>query len=183
MFGNRNRNGNKFILIFTLLISLLWVIPVFMSKTVFSDEVVSTDELKRRINMFNEWYKFFNPEEGKVEAKLTDDPEFLRIGLFAKEDLKADDVIMNIDRSKMISAKMIYDTKFGQFFRDYEKTNGYDDYANFIFYLLHEMNNNESEWKAYLDILPRQPTLLLYNYKEKKNFVEDKLLNMPVLSK
>ena len=60
---------------------------------------------------------------------------------------------------------------------------GYNDYANIVFYLMNELANPESEWKPYLDILPRQIKTPAFKYWEKKAWLEEELLNIPILSK
>jgi len=87
-----------------------------------------------------------------------------------------------LNRSKLIKADLVYDTKIGAVIKEIEEVYGYDDYTNFVFYLLHEMSNKYSQWKPYLDLLPRQPTSLAFKYAEKKNWVEAELLHTPILS-
>jgi hypothetical protein len=44
------------------------------------------------------------------------------------------------------------------------------------------MGNENSEWKAYLDILPRQIDNFAFNYWERKTPIEEELLHTPFLS-
>jgi hypothetical protein len=164
-------------------LALFIQISAISSKWVIWDEVISEDRIQTRIKNFNEWYQNFNPQSSKVEARLTEDPEFMRIGLYAKEDLKTDDSFLKINKSKMISYKHIYDTPLGGVIKKLEAVHGFDDYVNVLFYLLHEMNNKNSQWKPYLDLLPRQPTSLAFKYWERKSWIEEELLNTPFLSK
>ena len=164
-------------------LALIILICATNSKWVIWDEVISGDRLQTRIKVFNEWYEKFNSESSKVEARLTDDPEFMRIGLYAKEDIKTDDSYIKINKRKMISFRNIYDTPLKEVIKKVESVYGFDDYTNILFYLLHEMNNKNSEWKPYLDLLPRQPTSIAFKYWERKSWIEDELLNTPILSK
>ena len=152
------------------------------SKKVIWEEVISPERLRTRLTNFNKWYADFTGKEPKVEARLTEDPDWTRVGLFAKSNIQADEVYLTIDRSKLIKADLIYDTKVGSLIKALEEQYGYDDYTNFVFYLLHEMNNKDSEWKAYLDLLPRQPTTIVFKYWDKKAWVEEELLHTPILS-
>jgi hypothetical protein len=152
------------------------------SKMNIWDEVISPERLVTRLNTFNKWYSDFTGSESLVEARLTSDPEWTRIGLFAKSEIKADDIILSINRSKLIKADLIYETKLGNLIKSLEEQYGYDDYTNFVFYLLHEMSNKESQWKPYLDLLPRQLTTIAFKYWDKKSWVEDELLHTPILS-
>lgn len=47
------------------------------------EEKISTEEYKKRIENFNNWYKEFNPSS-KVEARLGEND---KIGVFATEEL------------------------------------------------------------------------------------------------
>jgi hypothetical protein len=89
---------------------------------------------------------------------------------------------MKVERKHLISSDLIYDTKVGPLIKDLEKQYGYNDYVNLVFYLLHEMNNPQSEWKPYLDILPRQLDTLAYKYWDKKQWIEEELMRTPILS-
>jgi hypothetical protein len=164
------------------MILLLGISAISGTKRVIWDEVISHERLAARVNTFNKWYSEFTGTNPKVEARLTTDPSWTRIGLFAKENLNAEEVYMTLDRSKLIRADLIYDTKIGQLLKVVEEEFGYDDYTNFLFYLLHEMNNKDSVWRPYLDLLPKQPTSIAFKYWDKKSWIEDELLHTPILS-
>ena len=165
-----------------LILSIFLLLGLANSNRVIWDEVISHERLNSRINTFNKWYNEFTGIESKVEAKLTEDPNWKRIGLFAKDSIRSDEEYLNLDRSKMIRADMIYETKLGDTIKIVEETFGYDDYTNMVFFLLHEMSNKDSVWKPYLDLLPRQPTSIAYKYWEKKNWIEGEVINTPILS-
>lgn len=166
-----------------ILICLLIQGSLVLSKRVIWEEVISKERLESRLQTFNDWYSKFNGGEVNVEAKFTNNPEQTRIGLFAKKNFQAEEVYLTVDRSKMIKADLIYDTKIGPLIKSLEEQFGYDDYTNFVFYLLHEMNNKDSVWKPYLDLLPRQPTSIAFKYWDKKFWIEEELINTPILSK
>ncbi len=153
-----------------------------MSKRVIWDEVISPERLQNRLSIFNDWFQK-HTGNSKVEARLTRDAEWTRIGVFAKEALNMDDVYLNLDRSKLIKADLIYDTKIAPLIKNLEETYGYDDYTNMVFYLLHEMSNKDSQWKPYLDLLPHQFTSVVFNYWNRKTWIEEELANTPTLSK
>ena len=167
----------------TILILTLLLLGVATSKKVIWDEYISQERLSQRVQSFNKWFSEFTGKNYKVEAKMTDDPSWSRIGLFAKEEIKLDEEYLLLERSKLIRADQIYDTKLGGIIKELETKYGYDDYTNMVFYLLHEMNNKESQWKPYLDLLPRQPTSVAFKYWDKKNWIEGELVNTPILSK
>jgi hypothetical protein len=158
-------------------------ISIAHTNKIIWNEVISPERLQSRIGVFNDWYSKFNSNNPKVEAKMTEDPEYLRIGTYAKEDIKAEDIYMKIERKHMFSHEGIYDTKLGSLIRQIEAEFGFDDYFNLVFYLLHEMNNPDSKWKPYLDLLPRQPTSIAFKYWERKTWIEEELVNTPILSK
>ena len=166
---------------------ILAIMMVFSStcnaKRVLWDEVISHDRLKTRIASFNEWYPKFTGKQHKVEARMTDDPNWTRIGLFTKENINLDDVWLSADRNKMIHADLVYETKIGEVIKGVEQIYGYDDYTNMLFYLLHEIDNKDSQWKPYVDLLPRQLTSVVFKYWDKKNWVEEELIRTPILSK
>ncbi len=152
-----------------------------LNAVIIQDEVISNERLKQRIDTFNEWYSKNNPGS-KVEARLTDN-EFKRIGLFAKENINKNDVFFSVNRAKMFSHELIYKSKLGNFMTELEQQIGYSDINNYILFLIHEMSNPESEWKPYLDLLPRQPTGVLFDYWNRKESIEEELINTPILSK
>jgi len=168
------------------IISSIFLISVILclvcTKVVIWDEIISEERLLTRVKNFNAWYEKFNPGSNKVEARLTKDPNFMRIGIYAKEHIRLDDVYLKFDRSKLIRSDHIYETPIGAVIKKLESLHGYDDYTNILFYLLHEIHNKNSEWKPYLDLLPRQPTSIAYKYWERKDWIEDELINMPILS-
>lgn len=82
----------------------------------------------------------------------------------------------------MIGNNLIYDSKLGPLMKVLEEKYGYNDYVNMVFYLLLEMGNPESQWRPYLDILPRRPSSISFKYWEKKSWLEDELLHVPILS-
>jgi hypothetical protein len=82
----------------------------------------------------------------------------------------------------MIHSDLIYNTPFGSAMKVLEGKYGYNDYVNLVFFLINEMGNPQSEWKAYLDLLPRKPASIAFKYWEKKAWIEDELLNVPILS-
>jgi hypothetical protein len=164
------------------ILSIFLLVCVVSSKVVIWDEIISQERLETRIKTFNQWYEKFNPNSSKVEARLTKDLNFTRIGIYAKEDIKSDDVYLKLDRSKIIRPDHVYETPIGAVIKKLESLHGYDDYTNLLFYLLHEIHNKNSEWKPYIDLLPRQPTSIAYKYWERKDWIEDELLNTPILS-
>jgi hypothetical protein len=159
--------------------SLLTILGLISSERIISSEILSEDRLKGRVEKFNEWYSKINPSS-KVEAKLGSDK---KLHLVAKSNLKAEDTYMTLDKNLTINPDLIYKTKMGSLVRDLEETYGYDDFLNMVLYLLHEMGNPESEWKAYLDILPRKIDNLAFNYWERKGPIEEELLHTPFLKK
>ena len=164
----------------SLLLSLgfLLLFTFSTSKRIISEETFSPERLQTRVNSFNEWYSKLNPS-AKVEAKLSPDN---KIHLQAKSDLKAEDTYMDLNRNMTIHAQLIYDTKIGAFVRNLEEKYGYDDYLNMLFYLVNEMGNPESQWKPYLDILPRQIDSIAFNYWKRKIPVEEEFIHTPILS-
>ena len=153
-----------------------------MTKRVIWDEVISPERLQNRLNTFNDWFQK-QTGNSKVEARLTRDPQWTRIGVFAKEALNEGDLYLTLERNKLIKADLIYDTKIGPIIKGLEETYGYDDYTNMVFYLLHEMSNQDSQWKPYLDLLPHQLTSVVFQYWTRKTWVEEELANTPTLSK
>ena len=159
--------------------SVLILCSTINSSKVISEEVLSRERMHNRVKVFNEWHAKLNPN-AKVEAKLSQEG---KVHLAAKADLKAEDAYLTVNRNAIINPQLIYDTKIGTFVKSLEEKYGYDDTLNMAFYLLNEMGNPDSQWKAYLDILPRKPESFAFNYWERKAFIEEELLNTPVLSK
>jgi hypothetical protein len=166
---------------YTMLIafSALIICSAVNSNSAISEEVLSRERKHNRVKVFNEWYLKLNPS-AKVEAKLSQEGKVL---LAAKADLKAEDAYLTLNRKDIINPQLIYETKIGSFVKSLEEKYGYDDTLNMAFYLLHEIGNPESKWKAYLDILPRIPESFAFNYWERKAPIEEELINTPVLSK
>lgn len=159
--------------------SVLILCSTVNSNQAISEEVLSRERIHNRVKVFNEWYAKLNPS-AKVEAKLSQEGKVL---LAAKADLKTEDAYLTVNRNAIISPQLIYETKIGSFVKSLEEQYGYDDTLNMAFFLLHEIGNPESKWKAYLDILPRKPESFAFNYWERKAPIEEELLNTPALSK
>ena len=176
-----NAKSQLFIYTFALILINTQVIN---SKRIIWDEVLSPERLETRVKNFNDWYFGNNsPSTSKVSAKLSSTSNYERIGLYATEEIKEEEVFLKIEKSKLIKHDLIYDTKLGSFMKKLESKYGFDDYTNLLFYLLLEMNNPTSNWKPYLDLLPRQPTTLAYKFWERKEFIEAELFRTPPLSK
>lgn len=146
---------------------------------IISEEVLSRERMFTRVKNFNEWYSTLNPT-AKVEAKLSQEG---KVQLSAKADLKAEDAYLTLNRNMIIHPQLVYETPIGSFVKNLEEKFGYDDSLNMALYLLHEISNPESKWKAYLDILPRKPESYAYKYWDRKAPIEEELLNTPILSK
>lgn len=162
-----------------LFLTFLILLFSFSSNKVIWDEKLTSQELKSRVEKFNVWYKEFNPSS-KVELRLNKDNE---LGLFALEDLKKGEDYLKIKREHTLDHNLIYDTKLGPVIKKAEQEASYSDYTNHILLLLYEMNNPQSKFKPYLDLLPRQPKTLAFNYWKIKIPVEEELAHTPVLSK
>jgi hypothetical protein len=148
------------------------------SQKEISAEILSKERLENSVKAFNEWYLKNNPAS-KVEAKLDSEE---KIKLIAKSDLKSEDAYLTINRNFTMHPQLIYETPLGAFISNLEEKYGFDDFLNIVFYFLYEVANPDSQWKPYLDILPRQPESIAFNYWKRKTPIEDELLNTPVLS-
>jgi len=158
--------------------SALILCTTINSLNAISEEVLSRERTQTRVKNFNEWYAKLNPT-AKVEAKLSQEGNVL---LAAKADLKSEDAYLTVNRNMIIHSQLIYETKIGTFVKSLEEKYGIDDSLNLAFYLLNEIGNPESKWKPYLDILPRKPESMAFQYWERKAPIEEELLNTPVLS-
>jgi len=161
-----------------LALSVILLSNFINSEKVIAGEILSDDRLQNRVKVFNEWYSKLNPT-AKVEAKLSQDN---KIHLYAKADLKAEDTYLTVNRNLTINPQSIYETKIGTGVKSLEEQYGFDDYLNMAFYILHEISNPESKWKPYLDILPRQPNSLAFDYWKRKTPIEEEFINTPILS-
>lgn len=171
----KNKAWNKALLMAIALVAMTCLVN---SSKNFAEEVLTVDRLQNRVKAFNEWYEKLNPSS-KVEAKLSQEN---KIHLQAKENLKAEDAYLTLNKNLTIHSHLIHDTKISTFVKNLEEKYGYDDYVNMLFFLLHEMGNPQSEWKPYLDILPRQIDSIAFNYWKRKQPIEEELLNTPILS-
>jgi hypothetical protein len=159
-------------------LGLIILTGVSNCEKIIHSEVISPERFNNRLKAFNEWYSKFNPSS-KVEAKLGDDQ---KLHLISKTQIKAEESYLTFNKNLTINPDLIYNTKIGSFVKELENTYGYDDYLNMVLYLVHEMGNENSEWKAYLDILPRQIDNFAFNYWERKTPIEEELLHTPFLS-
>lgn len=159
-------------------IFLILTIIIHTNQKLISEEILSLDDLEIRIKRFNDWYFKLNPSS-KVGSKLNLDGKII---LFAKENLIAGNSYLTINKNLTLHSQLIHETPLNSFIRNLEEKYGFDDYLNIIFYLLHEMSNPNSHWKPYLDILPRQPESIAFNYWKRKIHIEEELLNTPILS-
>ena len=162
-----------------LALGLIILTGISNCERIISEEIISKDGMNNRIKNFNNWYSKFNPSS-KVEAKLGEDN---KLHLVAKSTIKAEENYLTFDRNMTISPELVYATKIGEFVKELETNYGYDDFLNMVLYLVHEMGNSESQWKPYLDILPRKIDNLAFNYWDRKTPIEEELLQTPFLSK
>jgi hypothetical protein len=163
---------------FIALILMVFSINISCER-IFHEELFSEDRMINRVKNFNEWYQQFNPSS-KVEAKYGEDK---KLHLIAKSPIKAEESYLIISKNHTINPNLIYSTKIGSFVKELEENHGYDDHLNMVLYLVHEMGNPESQWKPYLDILPRKIDNLAFKYWEKKGPIEEEILHTPFLSK
>ena len=162
-----------------LAIGLIILTGISNCERIISEEVISEEIFNNRLNTFNDWYSKLNPSS-KVEAKLGKDQ---KLHLIAKSEIKAEENYLTISRNMTINPDLIYTTNMGEFVRDLENDYGYNDFLNMVLYLIHEMGNSNSQWKPYLDILPRKVITLAYKYWDRKSGIEEELLHTPFLSK
>ena len=162
-----------------LFITLIILAGISNCEKIFSDENISEERHNNRIKAFNDWFKKFNPSS-KVEAKLGNDK---KIHLIAKSAIKAEENYLSFDRNLTINPDLVYNTKVGGFVKELEESFGYDDNLNMVLFLVNEMGNPKSEWKPYLDVLPRKIDTLAFNYWKRKMPVEEEILHTPFLSK
>lgn len=160
-----------------IIVSVL--ITLASCERIFHEELFSEDNMNNKVKVFNTWYQNFNPLS-KVEAKFGADK---KLHLIAKTQIKAEETYLSFNRNHTINPDLIYETKLGDFVKNLETNFGYDDYLNIVLYLVHEMGNPNSQWKPYLDILPRKIDNLAFNYWERKVPIEEEILHTPFLSK
>jgi hypothetical protein len=173
-----NKPQSQFLIKF-LAIALIILAGISNSQKIFSDENVSEERQSNRLKSFNDWFKKMNPSS-KVEAKLGSDK---KIHLIAKSAIKAEENYLTFDRNMTINPDLVYNTKVGGFVKELEENFGYDDNLNMVLFLVHEMGNSKSEWKPYLDVLPRKVDTLAFNYWKRKAPIEEEILHTPFLSK
>lgn len=172
-----NHQIKKIIILFSTILLLNNLIK-FTNQKAISQEIISKQKLETTVKAFNNWYLKLNPSS-KVEAKLNSEA---KIRLSAKENLKEEDAYLNLNKSLTLHSQLVYETPLDDYVRNLEEKYGFDDYLNIVFYLLHEIANPASRWKPYLDVLPRQPESIAFNYWLRKGPIEEELLNTPVLS-
>jgi len=92
---------------------------------------------------------------------------------------------MQFDKTKVISQDNIYSTFIGQFIKELEEKNqGYDDYTNFLYFLLHEKKlNKESKFVEYIDLLPRKPASPAFGYWDHSKEFEKEFEGHSIISK
>jgi hypothetical protein len=169
---------NQFLIKF-LAIALIILAGISNCEKIFSEENISEERQNNRIKSFNDWFNKLNPTS-KVEAKIGNDK---KIHVFAKSAIKSEENYLTFDRNMTINPDLVYTTKIGTFVRELETNYGYDDFLNIVLFLVHEMGNAESQWKPYLDILPRKVDTLAFNYWKRKAPIEEEILHTPFLSK
>ena len=144
------------------------------------EEVISNEELEKRVVKFNQWYHELNPETKHLEARLTEDGT---IKLFTNQKINENDFYFTVNKQQMIRNIEVYNTKYETTLQELEETYGFDDIANFAIMLISEIHNPESKWKPYLDILPRTPLSLLNDYWNTKTWIEETLKNTSIPKK
>ncbi len=169
--------STKKVMLLALTITVLFTFT--NTEKVISDEVLSRERLQNRVNVFNDWYSKLNPSS-KVEARLMEDD---KIHLFSKTNIKAEDAYLVFNKNMTINSQLIYDTQLGSLIKSLEEEYGWDDYLKLVFYLINEIANPESQWKPYLDLLPRQPDSIAFDFWKRKLPIEEEFMHLPILSK
>jgi hypothetical protein len=160
-----------------ILLFLIYSISCFN----ITEEVVSREELQWRVNRFNRWLNTINlVKNNKLEIKINANNE---IGVYATEDIEEDEVIAEIDQDYELQAEGVQTTFINQFIKELEEKWGYDDFVNILFYALHEIKNPNSKIKPFLDLLPRRPNNLAFDYWGRSKKFEDEFENMNIMSK
>eukprot|EP01016_Furgasonia_blochmanni_P010693 TRINITY_DN1457_c0_g1_i9.p1 TRINITY_DN1457_c0_g1~~TRINITY_DN1457_c0_g1_i9.p1 ORF type:complete len:394 (+),score=67.47 TRINITY_DN1457_c0_g1_i9:290-1471(+) len=77
------------------------------------------------------------------------------VGAIATEDLKPEELYLEVPREYLISDEHILQTPLGPIVEEIEKTMGPDSFHRLLFYLLSQRNNQSNFWKPYFDILPQ----------------------------
>lgn len=162
-----------------LLILIALVIFSSINTNNIQDEVISTEELSKRVTVFNDFYHKLNPSSKHLELRVVDGS----VKLFTNKDVNENEEYLVIDREQMIDNEYIYRTKYAETIEEIEEMYGFDDMVNYALSLLIEKFNPDSKWKPYMDILPTKIDNMLDGFWEKRKYTEDILKGTTLVSK
>lgn len=170
--------AHKFFNLTLLVISLL----ITLKAHTIADEVVSQEELIRRVQAFNDFYHKLNPSSVNLELRVEEDGA---IRLHTLKDIEENEVYLTVNKDQMITHDYVHSIapKYKDTLAEIEEMYGYDDMLNFAFAILIEKFNPESKWKPYIDILPIKPKNLVFDFWNTKNWAEPVLKGTTLISK
>jgi hypothetical protein len=171
--------------IFKFILSLI-ILNIFSSaicdeKKIIYNEIVSQEQLKKNVEVFNQWfYTRTNSESKNIELRVLDNGE---LAVFALNDVSTEQTVFNITNDVVIQSDVIYTGKYAELMKELEQKYGYDEMTYLVIILIEEYFNEKSHWRPYLDVLPKIPTTPVYNYWNNSEWLEPELIGTTVLRK
>jgi hypothetical protein len=115
------------------------------------DEVVNSGQLPEYVRSFNAWHRQRVPHSNKVEVRVRPQGG---VGVYALVDIKEGENFLEVPKDMTITADNVETTFIGQFIKDLSERSGFDDYTNFLYFLLHEKKLGlESKWGPFMSML------------------------------
>ena len=163
-----------------LILSLLVLSYSCSDKRVIWNEVISLTDIKSNAIKFNFWMNQ-NIKNNPFELKVDTEGKY---SVIVTRDLEGNDNVVEVKSDILISSDKIYlSEKYAEFIKELEQKYGYDEITYFAIFIISEYFNPNSEYRAYLDIIPKKPSTPTYNYWDIANQIEPEILGSSIIRK
>lgn len=161
-----------------LCLIILLVISTYCKK-VISDEVVSVAQLRLNVSKFNQWMVSLYPNN-PFEVRVNMEGKY---SVHATQDINETNKVFSFENKHLMSITKVHDSKYGSFIKEMQEKYGYDEQTFFAIFIISEYYNSNSLFRPYLDILPKKPSTLAFDYWNRKSIIEAHLAGTLVLQK
>ena len=121
-------------------------------------EISQLPEREKCIESFYDWAKHKNISFENLEIKKAANDE---LGIFAKAEFNKGDMFTSIPREAMMTSESVLESQIGQLVKSDPMLSSMPNVA-LAMYLLYELYHDKSQWKAYIQMLPRCYSNVLY---------------------
>ena len=162
-----------------LCLILLFIFTLSLSKKIISNEIPSLADLKLNVFKFNQWITSLYPNN-PFEIQVNTEGNY---SLIVSKDVKENEKVFTFDSKYFLSTSKVHETEYKEIIEELKHKYGYDEQTYFSILLISEYFKSDSLYRPLLDILPKKPKTLAFDYWNKKSIIESHLAGTLVLNK